>query len=355
MLDRAEKAVVGDVPARLLEPHMRIGAVLVGFGRWGENLARVLAGSSRFELAAIVDVDPGRRQVAAARHPGVMVLADIEEALDLSGVAAAALATPPLTLQRLAHISIAKHKHVFIEKPVARTPAEVLELAEKARRAGVMLLADVPAVWSPFQDVMRLVFSQNAIGTLISWRAERTNQCDGQSGIDVLRDLAIHDLAVIDGLLHPGPTGIMACGVKSASDGRLDTVRINLFYADHRPVVEIVASWSGAQRRRLTQVIGSVATLVRDDETDGAGLRIIPALAGQQTEQGRHVLVEPAPRVGSCAEPLARSVNGFADQIEHGKSVPTTAETIARLLRWIEAAERSIATGGQPIDITRST
>jgi predicted dehydrogenase len=116
---------------------MRIGAVLVGFGRWGENLACVLAGSSRFELAAIVDVNPGRRRVAAARHPGVMVLADIEEALDLSGVAAAALATPPLTLQRLAHISIAKHKHVFIEKPVARTPAEVLELAEKARRAGV--------------------------------------------------------------------------------------------------------------------------------------------------------------------------------------------------------------------------
>jgi predicted dehydrogenase len=197
---------------------------------------------------------------------------------------------------------------------------------------------------------MRLVFSQNAIGTLISWRAERTNQCDGQCGIDVLRDLAIHDLAVIDGLLHPGPTGIMARGVKSASDGR-----INLFYADHRLVVEIVASWSGAQRRRLTQVIGSVATLVRDDETDGAGLRIIPALAGQQSEQGRDVLVEPAPRVGSCAEPLARSVNGFADQIEHGKSVPTTAETIARLLRWIEAAERSIAAGGQPIDITRST
>jgi predicted dehydrogenase len=328
---------------------MRIGAALVGFGRWGENIARVLAGNSRFRFVAIADVDPVRRQIAAVRHPSVAVLADVEEAFGLSGITAVVLATPPLTLAKLAHKCIARNKHVFIEKPGAETAAEALELADKAQRAGVMLLVDVPAVWSPLQDGMRSVFSQKTIGKLISWRAERTNLGNGQPGINVLRDLAIHDLAVIDGLVHPGPTRIAACGVTFTSDGRLDTVRMHLFYTNHL-VAEIVASWSGAQRRRLTTVIGSAATLVRDDEMNGAGLRLTPALGGQPTKNCT-VIIAQGPRAGRD-EPLARAMNGFADQIEHGKSVPTNVETIARLLRWIDAAERSIAAGDQPINIT---
>ncbi len=331
---------------------MRIGVALVGFGRWGENLARVLAGSPRFRLIAIVDVDPVRRQAAAARHPGVAVLGNVEQAIELSEVSAVALATPPLTLAGLAHRAIARRKHVFIEKPAVETSAEALELAKKAQRAGVMVFVDVPAVWSPLQDAMRSTLSRNAIGSLVAWRAERTNRDGGQAGIDVLRDLAIHDLAVIDGLVHPGPTRVTAHSVSSTSDGRLAAVRMTLFYADHL-VAEFVASWTGPQRRRLTQVIGSAATLVRDDEMPGAGLRITPGSAGEQIDESHSILIARGPLAGGDDEPLARAINGFADQIVHGKSVPTNVETIARLLRWIDAAEQSIAAGGQPIAITR--
>jgi predicted dehydrogenase len=327
-----------------------IGIALVGYGRWGENLARVLAASPRFELAAIVDACPGRRLVAASRFPAIPVLAELDNALKLSSVAAVAISTPPIMLAHLARQAVAKGRHVFLEKPGATTSSEALALAEQAELARVVLLVDFTAVWSPLQSAMANALAQGRLRQLRSWHAERNNEGSGPQGIDVLRDLAIHDLAVINALIAARPSKVAASDTALSADGRLSAARIKLIY-DGGLTAEIMASWAGHQRRRTTTIVGSKAILLRDDVIDGEGVRIMRLFGDADACADQPILIEAGPRAGTDAEPLSRAIQAFAAAIEIGAPVQTDGRAASRLLDWIAAAERAIAAGGRPVDL----
>jgi predicted dehydrogenase len=326
----------------------RLGVALIGYGRWGENLARVLAASPRCELKAIADIDAGRRQIARARYPGVPAMSVLDDVLGLPGVAAVAIATPPLSLAGLARTAIANRRHALVEKPGATTAREASARAAAADRAGVVVMVDLTPLFSPLQDAMAATLADGAAGTPVHWRAERTNAGRGQPGIDVMRDLAVHDLAVLDALVAPGPQAVAAAGASLA--GRLFSATLRLHYRNGL-AAEVVASWIGAPRTRRTTIIGTRAALFRDDAIGGDGLQITRLAGGFSHDAEPPSAIAAVPRAGSPGEPLARVIDAFVDAILQGRAPATGMATAARLLTWIEAAERSIAAAGKPVEI----
>lgn len=313
-----------------------IGVAVVGFGRWGANLARVIAASSDLDLLAIVDTDPSRRSEAERQYPAVVVVEDIDRILELSAIAALAIATPPQTLFSLSAQAIERGRHVFAEKPGATTSADALFLDQRARSARRVLFVDLTPVWSPLQKACEAVLASGGMGALLTWRAERTNLQRGQPGIDVLRDLAIHDLAVLDALVPARPTSITIVDGEAGLDGRLVSARMRLLYPDGL-AAEIVVSWVGAEHRRRTTIVGSEATLVRDDVNDPARLRLSFASAyASGQDGGRSIYPE-----GGAREPLALALQAFAVSIRTGSEPPTGARAAARALDWIAEAERT--------------
>jgi predicted dehydrogenase len=314
----------------------RIPVAVVGFGHWSAKLVRVFAASPHFVLVAISDVDPARQRCASEIYPGVAVLRDIDSVLELPDVAAVAIATPPLSLFSLARQAIAAERHVFVEKPCAAATEEALALAEAAESARRVVFVDLTPVWSPLQDELAAKLASGAAGQLVSWRAERINCGYGQPGIDVLRDLAVHDLAVLDALVPARPNDITLADAIYGADGRLVSARMQLTYDDGM-VADIVASWIGKFQRRRTTIMGTKGTLLRDDVNKANGL-------GFRAHLGRFGSAVAPTAVHSLAtslEPLARAVQAFGECILSGAPARTDAFAAARVLGWIAAAEQA--------------
>jgi predicted dehydrogenase len=302
-----------------------------------------LAADPNYSLVAIVDIDPARQNCAAEIFPGVAVFSRIEQVLALANVEAVTIATPPLSLFGLTKKAIAAGRHVFVEKPGAATAAEALAMADAAQRARKVLFVDMTPVWSPLQEAMAAALAAGTAGQLVSWRAERTNLNHGQPGIDVLRDLAVHDLAVLDALVAARPAAIALADAIHGVDGRLISARMRLTYADGF-VADIVASWVGEENRRRTTIVGTKGTLLRDDvnAADGLRFRAHPGLSECAAS-----LDEVYP-VASSMEPLARALEGFGRCVRIGAPPQTDAFAAARVLDWIAAAERTYREGRPP-------
>ena len=305
-----------------------IGIAIVGYGRWGVNLARVLMASPHFHLTAIVDIDESRRQAASEAYPEVDVFAQLEIACM---PAALAVATPPRTLPHLAQEIIASGRHAFVEKPCALHAAEALALAYQAQTNGCVLSVDLTPAWSPLQDATAALLATGTIGTLLAWHSQRTNPGHGQPGIDVLRDLAIHDLAIINALLPERPETITIKHAIRGTDGQIISAAMEMSYPTGL-VAEISASWVGNIRQRQTTIIGTKGTILRDDISSPNHLLVT------NTANRNHNQNEIYP-VSIIKEPLVRILDDFAQSIHTGSAPKTNAFTAATLLSWIEMAE----------------
>ncbi len=169
------------------------------------------------------------------------------------------------------------------------------------------------------------------------------------AGTDVMRDLAIHDLACLDSLLTQRPLAVSATGERSHASNEVSRAVISLHYPDGL-CATIEADWLSPRRQRHTEIIGDQGSLVR---TEGEGLTFTPAIpAASVTDfvQAPEILC-PAPVRDTPDEPLARAVAQFARPIRGGAAVTTGAAQSGRILAWIEAAERSIDAGGQPVPL----
>lgn len=320
---------------------MKCGIGLLGYGRWGEKLARVIAQNDPLALVAVCEIDAARRECAAAQHPGIALLSRFDDILAIESIAAVAIATPPRSLAGFARRAIAGGLHAFVEKPGAMTPEEILALDARARRAGTALMIDLTPVFSSLQDELKGALARGSIGRLESWRAERINVAHAQAGIDVMRDLAIHDLGVLDHALGRSPSSIAARDVVLGSDGRVRQATMLLRYADGL-VAEIVASWNGEARSRTTTITGETGRVIRDDVSGTLQIIETSPCAEGYREIGNTIFLG-----GVTQEPLARAIEFFVVGAAGGVVRRADGPATARLLSWIVCAEKSIAANGE--------
>jgi predicted dehydrogenase len=335
-----------------------LGVALVGYGYWGPNLARNVAESPEMRLHALCERDAQRGAAFAQRFPGVPVHEDFDVVLADPNVDAVLVATPPATHHGLVKRALLAGKHVLVEKPLATTTADAVELVDLAEREDLVLMPGHTFVYSPAVNTVRQLLTEGVIGEVYFVTSARMNlgkyQRDG-----VVTDLAPHDLSILMYWLNEPVVQVTTSGCTVFQEGVPETAFMTLTFASgKRATVQV--SWLAPRKVRQMVVVGSRRMVQYDDTASDEPIRIYdrgmdmdfggaPQNFGeyQLTYRSGEVLI---PRI-EAAEPLALELADFANSIRTGATPRSNAKLGLEIVSVIEAAETSLRRNGEPISL----
>lgn len=286
-------------------------------GYWGKNLFRVLGANPGLSLAAVVDQKAETQERIAALSPEVRVFADLESALPY--VDAVVIATPVSSHYPLASLAIAAGKHVLVEKPLCRTSDQAADLVERAEAAGLTLMVDHTFIFHPVVRVLKDLIGTNALGQISYYDSQRINLGLFQPDVNVLWDLAPHDLAIIDHLFGAEPVEIEASGYCHVNPMVPDIGYLTLHYPNNM-VAHLNLSWMSPVKVRRIAVGGSAKMTVWDDLNRDEPLKIYDSGITMQPQSKREQIL-PSYRIGSVVSPRMPAGEPLADVVEHFRQV----------------------------------
>lgn len=330
---------------------------LVGYGYWGPNLARNAAEAAGGELAAVADFSPAALARASKRHPGARLYADWREMLADSGVDAVLIATPVSSHFEIALAALKAGKHVLIEKPMTSTSAEGEILIREAEQRKLTLMVDHTFVYTSAVRKIRQLIEDGSLGDLYYYDATRVNLGLFQRDVNVIWDLAVHDLSILNYLMDEEPVGVTASGAGHIAGSPENIARITLFY-ESGAVANVNVNWLAPVKVRQTLIGGSRKMIVYDDLEPSEKIKVY--------DRGVHVTSNPeevqdlrvsyrmgdmwAPQL-SVKEALLTEIEHFVDCIEHGKTPLTSGANGLGVVSMLEGAMLSLRRRGMPIDL----
>jgi predicted dehydrogenase len=348
-------------PLAATDADQAIGIAVVGAGYWGPNLVRNFQGSAAFYLRWLCDLDLDRAQRLLGRYSTVRATADYADVLDDPEVQAVAIATPAGTHAALATAALRAGKHVLVEKPLAATYDEGLELIAEADRRGRTLMCDHTYCYTPAVTRIRELLHAGDLGDVHYIDSVRINLGLVQRDIDVMWDLAPHDLSILDSVLPPGtrPIAVSAHGADPIGAGRSCVAYLTLQLTGGA-IAHVHVNWLSPIKVRTTIIGGSKRTLVWDDQNPSQRIAIYDRGVDVSTpeeldmESRRDMLVSyrsgdmVAPALGE-REALRAMVDEFARAIRTGTPALTDGRSGLRVLEILQAASESLAKGGATI------
>jgi predicted dehydrogenase len=342
-------------------PQRPIGLAVVGAGYWGPNLVRNFASSPQYRLNWLCDLDKSRAVRVLGPYSTVAATDDLDVVLADEQVDAIAIATPAGTHLDIALAAMRAGKHVLIEKPLAATYADGVRLVEEADRAGLTLMCDHTFCYTPAVRKIRELVHSGEIGDLHFFDSVRINLGLVQPDIDVLWDLAPHDISILESILPPGvePLSVAAQGADPIGTGRSCVAFVTLQLTGGA-IAHFHVNWLSPTKVRTTMIGGSKRALLWDDlnrmqriTVFDRGVDLVPA---QQAEAEDREKAFVSYRTGDLVSPalsereaLSGVVEEFADCIRTGRPSLTDGRSGLRVLDILEAASRSIALQGAPV------
>ncbi|MEY4761752.1 MAG: hypothetical protein RLZZ200_1608, partial [Pseudomonadota bacterium] len=268
------------------------------------------------------------------------------------------IATPASTHYPLALASLQAGKHVLIEKPLSVASQEATRLIEEADKRGRVLMVDHTFVYTPAVSALRDIVTRTELGDLLSFDAVRIGRGRYQSDVNVLWDLAVHDLAILDYLLGERlngsyPVAVTAFGRAHRAGFLEDTATLRLLF-DGPLSASVHASWLGPQAARRVRLVGSRGIAVCDDLQP---LDKVSVYEHGVVQEANDNLGLPGPVVGRCVRTphlsdqpsLDRVASHFVECVRTGTRPLTGGEAGLRVIRILEAAAQSMVTDGQPV------
>lgn len=315
----------------------RLGVALVGLGRWGPNLARVLAADPRVELRAVADRDPealARWLPPAFQSPHRTRVA--EEAITFPGVDLAVLATGPSGHEQLGLLALDEGRHLFVEKPLALDAAVGGRLVDAAGRRARHLFVGHVLLHHPAVEQVRACIDDGSIGAVQHIQGERCGWDPAPPERSAWWALAPHELSLAVRTLDLQRGELRVLPLRLDPEGRDRAVA--LWLRDTRgPSVHAVLALDEPERLRRWTVAGSRGWLRFDDDRRTPALRLWTAGGGRP-----RVLPVPA------TEPLAREMDHVVTSIISGPPAPAESLFQRRVLTLLDAGAHSLRAGGRP-------
>lgn len=334
----------------------RLNFAVIGYGYWGPQLVRNLDRMPNGHVAYIVDLSEDRRRAAKEDHPGIAVISNMEEALGAE-VDAVAVATPIRTHYALARIALERGKHVFVEKPLTANVSQAKELAALATRNGRVLMVGHTFMYNPAVEELRRLVQSGALGRVYYADATRANLGLFQNDINVIWDLAPHDLSILSYVLGVAPLRISAYGGAYVRPDVHDVAHLMLKYPDD-VMAHIHVSWLSPSKVRRFTIVGDRQMVVYDDVDSNEKIRVFNRGVDAPDHTVTFGEFQLSYRYGDIvsphirwSEPLAVETRHFAEAILEGKTPRSDARDGLRVVRALEAADASLANGGAFIDI----
>jgi predicted dehydrogenase len=333
-----------------------ITVAVVGAGYWGPNLIRNFAACPAARLVAVCDRDEARLKKVCAPYPAVEQVRDFDSLLARPDIDALAIATPVNTHAPMGLAALAAGKHLLIEKPLAASVRDAQELVNRAREKHLTLMVDHTFIYGPPVRRMKELLDSGDIGELYYLDSVRINLGLFQHDVNVVWDLAPHDLSIMDYLVGRLPRSLSAFGTCHADNHREieDVAHLNLDFGDGL-MASFHVNWLSPVKIRHFIVGGSKKSIVYNDLEPAEKLKVYDRgiTVNHDPEQQTGVMVGYrtgdvwSPHLDS-AEPLQTMVHHFIECIREQKTPLTDGEAGLRVVRILDAAQRSIkAQGGR--------
>jgi predicted dehydrogenase len=330
---------------------------VIGFGYWGPNLVRNFAETPGARISYVSDFSADRLAAAARRYPGIATSTSARELIESPDVDAVVIATPVDTHFDLALAALQAGKHVLVEKPLTASSEQAMRLIEEAERRRRVLMVDHTFAYSSPVAKMRELTAAGELGDIYYFDSVRINLGLFQRDVNVLWDLAVHDLSIMDFVLGRHPAAVSATGLAHV-DGRPENIAyLTLFFPD-KLLGHVHVNWLAPVKMRRTLLGGSRRMVVYDDLEASEKVKVYD----------RGISLNPSPeniyqmligyRAGDMWAPqlpvreaLSIEAAHFVDCIDHGTRPMTDGEAGLRIVRLLEAASRSMAERGRLVDI----
>lgn len=332
---------------------MRVG--VVGCGNWGARHVRVLHEMSDVDHVVLIDANEAQTGRLARRYPSVSCYRTLDEAI--GSVDALVVATPPRSHAALALQAITAGKHVLVEKPLATSSADASELIDQADRAGVVLMVGHTFLYNSAVRQLRELVQDGQLGELLRIDSERLALGLYQNDVNVMWDLAPHDVSILDYVLGEHPVAVSAWGDAHLQPAMVDVASIRLHYDEsalHRGFSALIkVSWLHPQKVRRMTLVGTRKMAIYDEVDPLARLQIYDRGVSAVTDRVDAGSPQVSYRDGGLVipaldfdEPLIVEAQEFIDAIAAGRPPLTDGASGLAVVRVIEGAERSLRSGG---------
>ena len=317
-----------------------IGIGLVGYGYWGPNLARNLAGAGA-RIVAISELRDDRLVLASAHYPDADLVREWREVTRHPNVDAVVVATPPTTHFQIAFDSLAAGKNVLVEKPMTTSVDQARRLVDAAAAARRTLMVDHTFLYASSIQAIRRMAGEGDLGELQYYNSVRIGPRPQSIDVDVLWDLAAHDIAILDHLVEHRPERVTAVGVGHPPGSPADDVHITFAFGSGL-ISHVHVGWLSPVKIRRVLIGGSRRMVSYDDMEPIEKLQVHDQAVGANSSW--------MPKLDT-GETLTAVAKEFLDCIGSGRRPLADGEAGLRTVGVLEVASASLKLGGQMLPL----
>lgn len=333
-----------------------INVAVIGYGYWGPNLVRNFQEVENCKMALCCDSDSGRLAQVKAKHSSVETTKDYASVLKNPDIHAVVIATPIGTHYKLTRQALEHGKHVLVEKPLAASVAEAECLVEKADKLGLTLMIDHTFVYTGAVRKMKEIINRGDIGDLYYFDSVRINLGLIQRDVNVLWDLAPHDVAILDYLIDETPVAVCANGASHFGNG-IENVAYLSVYFNSGLIAHFHNNWLAPVKIRTVIIGGSKKMILYDDMDLSEKIKVYDRGVDVSKPENRNDALIAyrlgdmwAPRLDTT-EALRSVVGEFVDCVNTGRRPVTDGVSGLNVVKILEASEMSIKRRGREVKL----
>jgi predicted dehydrogenase len=331
---------------------------LIGFGYWGPNLARNFSANPDIELSAICDFSNDRLARAKRFYPRTLLCNTAEEFFAINSLDAIAIATPVATHYELAKMAIESGRHVWLEKPMTESVAQAERLIELAHKHAKTLLVDHTFVYTSAVRKIKQIIDRGELGKPMYYDSTRVNLGLFQQDINVIWDLAPHDISIMDYVIPFRKQAVSATGLHFFGNGLVPKSLLTI-YLEGNLVAHINVSWVSPVKIRQTLIGGTAKMIVYDDTQPSEKVKIYDKGVELDVADKEEIYqLKVQYRVGDMYSPkledyeaLALETEHFVDCVANKKKPLTGGREGLEVVKVLVAAQESLEHRGLPVGL----
>lgn len=330
---------------------------VIGYGYWGPNIVRNFSNQADAMVVAVCDLDPKALSRVKESYEGVKVTSNSDDIINSAEIDAVAIITPVSTHYQLAKKALLNGKHVFIEKPFTSSTQEAEELIELADRKNLVIMVDHTFLFCGAVKKIKQLIDEDVLGDLFYFDSIRINLGLFQKDVNVLWDLAPHDLSIMHHLIGKDPVAISATGISHFEDDIENVAYLTVYFPDNL-IAHFNVSWLSPVKIRTTLIGGQKKMVVWNDLVADEKVRVYDR--GVENGNGlgdeKKNLLRTQYRMGDMWSPRLEEVEALKSETKYflecvDQNVKPTNDGVSglKVIKVLESADRSLRMGGAVI------
>lgn len=330
---------------------------VIGYGYWGPNLVRNFVETPSAEVLMVADISESNLKRVSSRYPAIQTTTSVDDIFSNTDIEAVIIATPVDTHYKLALQALQSGKHVMVEKPMASSSQEAQHLIDEAQKRNLVLMVDHTFVYTGAVRKIADLVREGELGDVLYYDSTRINLGLFQHDVNVIWDLAVHDLSIIEYVLNKEPRAVSATGI-SHVEGQPENIAYLTIYYDDNLIAHVNVNWLAPVKVRRTLIGGSKKMIVYDALEPIETIKIYDkGIDIESAEDIYRTLISYrtgdmySPKI-EATEALQLEAKHFIDCIENGKKPETDGAAGLRVVKILEAASQSIQNRGGVVELS---